>query len=251
MAFVSSSNNNNTNRAVHTAKVVNTAPRAQDNRNRESTRRNVPVKTTKYLALVSCDGLGGYDWSDQVEDGPNYALMAYSTSSLIMSKPAVETLNAKTSEDVPKGNQQIDLQEKGVIDSGCLRHMTGNMYYLIDYEEINKRYVSFGGNPKEGKITSKGTIRTGKLDFENMYFVKELKFNLFNVSQMSDKKNIVLFTDIEYVVLSPDFKLPDENYVLLRVPRKNNMYSVDLKNIIPKGGLTCLFAKATSDESRL
>nr|GFB05751.1 ribonuclease H-like domain-containing protein [Tanacetum cinerariifolium] len=45
--------------------------------------------------------------------------------------------------------------------------------------------------------------------------------------------------------------LPDENHVLLRVPRKKNMYSVDLKNIIPKGGLTCLFAKATSDESRL
>ncbi|GJY17254.1 putative ribonuclease H-like domain-containing protein [Tanacetum coccineum] len=37
----------------------------------------------------------------------------------------------------------------------------------------------------------------------------------------------------------------------LRVPRKNHMYSVDLKNIVPKGGLTCLFAKATSDESKL
>ncbi|GJW68939.1 ribonuclease H-like domain-containing protein [Tanacetum coccineum] len=46
-------------------------------------------------------------------------------------------------------------------------------------------------------------------------------------------------------------KLLDESQVLLRVPRKNNMYSVDLKNIVPKGGLTCLFAKATSDESKL
>ncbi|GJX97625.1 putative ribonuclease H-like domain-containing protein [Tanacetum coccineum] len=45
--------------------------------------------------------------------------------------------------------------------------------------------------------------------------------------------------------------LTDENYVLLKVPRKNNMYSVDLKNIVPKGGLTYLFAKATSDESEL
>ncbi|GKF11559.1 hypothetical protein Tco_0049485 [Tanacetum coccineum] len=43
----------------------------------------------------------------------------------------------------------------------------------------------------------------------------------------------------------------DKSYVLLKVPRKNNMYSVDLKNIVPKGGLTCLFAKATSDESKL
>nr|GEX10476.1 hypothetical protein [Tanacetum cinerariifolium] len=57
------------------------APRAQDNMNKKSTRRNVPVETTNSLALVSCDGLGGYDWSDQAEEGPNYALMAYSTSS--------------------------------------------------------------------------------------------------------------------------------------------------------------------------
>nr|GEV75267.1 hypothetical protein [Tanacetum cinerariifolium] len=57
------------------------APRAQDNRNRESTRRNVPVETINSLASVSYDGLRGYDWSDQAEEGPNYALMAYFTSS--------------------------------------------------------------------------------------------------------------------------------------------------------------------------
>ncbi|GKA48179.1 putative ribonuclease H-like domain-containing protein [Tanacetum coccineum] len=42
--------------------------------------------------------------------------------------------------------------------------------------------------------------------------------------------------DTECVVLSPDFKLLNENHVLLRVPRKDNMYSVDLKNIVPSGG---------------
>ncbi|GKA46862.1 hypothetical protein Tco_0739745 [Tanacetum coccineum] len=58
------------------------ASRNQDNRNMESTRRIVPVETTTYNALVSCDGLGRYDWSDQAEEGPtNYALMAYSSSS--------------------------------------------------------------------------------------------------------------------------------------------------------------------------
>ncbi|GJY37605.1 ribonuclease H-like domain-containing protein [Tanacetum coccineum] len=45
--------------------------------------------------------------------------------------------------------------------------------------------------------------------------------------------------------------LTDENHVLLNVPRKDNMYSVDLKNVIPQGGLICLFAKATPDESNL
>ncbi|GJU14637.1 putative ribonuclease H-like domain-containing protein [Tanacetum coccineum] len=112
-------------------------------------------------------------------------------------------------------------------------------------------YVSFGGNSKGGKITGKGKIKTGKLDFEDVYFINELKFNLFSVSQMCDKKNSVLFTGTECVVLSPDFKLTDESHVLLKVPRKDNMYNVDLKNVIPQGGLTCLFAKPTPDESNL
>ncbi|GJR56872.1 putative ribonuclease H-like domain-containing protein [Tanacetum coccineum] len=65
------------------------------------------------------------------------------------------------------------------------------------------------------------------------------------------KLNSVLFTDTRCFVLSPDFKLADESQVLLKVPRKNNMYSVDMKNIVPKESLTCLVAKATLDESML
>ncbi|GJZ00714.1 putative ribonuclease H-like domain-containing protein [Tanacetum coccineum] len=57
------------------------APRNQDNKNKEISRRSVLVETTTSTTLVSCDGLGGYDWSDQAEEGPNYALMAYSSSS--------------------------------------------------------------------------------------------------------------------------------------------------------------------------
>nr|GEW38394.1 hypothetical protein [Tanacetum cinerariifolium] len=55
---------------------------------------------------------------------------------------------------------------------------------------------------------------------------------------MCDKKNSVLFTNTECLVLSPDFKLPNESQVLLRVPRENNMYNVNLKNIVPSGDLT-------------
>nr|GEX80461.1 ribonuclease H-like domain-containing protein [Tanacetum cinerariifolium] len=156
-----------------------------------------------------------------------------------------------TTVKAPMGNPQHALKDKGVIDSGCSRHMIGNMSYFSDFEKINGGYVAFGGNPKGGKITRKGKIRTGKLDFDDVYFVKELKFNLFSVSQMCDKKNIVLFTNTECIVLSPEFKLPDENQVLLRVPRENNMYNVDLNNIVSSGDLTCLFANATLDESNL
>ncbi|GJR56518.1 ribonuclease H-like domain-containing protein [Tanacetum coccineum] len=148
-------------------------------------------------------------------------------------------------------NPQYTVQDQGIFDSGCSRHMTGNKSFLTDYQEIDGGFVAFGGSPKGGKITGKGKIRTGKLDFEDVYFVKELKFNLFSVSQMCDKKNSVLFTETECLVLSPDFKLLDESQVLLKVPRQNNMYSFDLKNVVPSGGLTCLFAKATIDESNL
>ncbi|GJW77863.1 ribonuclease H-like domain-containing protein [Tanacetum coccineum] len=57
------------------------APRNQENRNRENTRRVMLVETTTSNALMSCDGVG-YDWSDQAEEGPtNFALMAYSSTS--------------------------------------------------------------------------------------------------------------------------------------------------------------------------
>nr|GEX24882.1 hypothetical protein [Tanacetum cinerariifolium] len=127
----------------------------------------------------------------------------------------------------------------------------GNMSYLSDFEELNGGYFAFGGNPKGGNSSGKEKIKTGKLDFDDVYFVKELKFNLFSVSQMCDKKNSVLFTDTECLVLSPDFKLLNESQVLLRVSKENNMYNVNLKNIVHTGDLTCLFTKATTNESNL
>ncbi|GKC15053.1 putative ribonuclease H-like domain-containing protein [Tanacetum coccineum] len=132
-----------------------------------------------------------------------------------------------------------------------LRHMTGNKFYLSDYQDIDGGFVAFGGSSKGGKITGKGKIRTDKLYFEDAYFIKKLKFNVFSVSQMCDKKYSVLFTETECLVLSPNFKLLDESQVLLKTPRQNNMYSFDLKNIVPLVDLTCLFSKAAIDESNL
>ncbi|GKC92099.1 hypothetical protein Tco_1157541 [Tanacetum coccineum] len=88
------------------------------------------------------------------------------------------------------------LQNKGMVDSGCSRYMTGNKAYLAEYQDFNGGPVAFGGS--KGYITGKGKIKIGKLDFEDVCFVKELQhFNLFFVSQMCDKKNKVLFTDSE------------------------------------------------------
>ncbi|GJZ02758.1 ribonuclease H-like domain-containing protein [Tanacetum coccineum] len=169
-------------------------------------------------------------------------------------RPNLAVVNAVRANQVNANRPQHghpQKEDQGYVDSGCSRHMTGNMSYLSDFKEFDGGYVTFRGGAKGGKITGKGTLKTGKLDFEDVYFVKELQFNLFSVSQMCDKKNSVLFTDTGCFVLSPDFKLADESQVLLKVPRKNNMYSVDMKNIVPKESLTCLVAKATLDESML
>nr|GEY94920.1 putative ribonuclease H-like domain-containing protein [Tanacetum cinerariifolium] len=174
-----------------------------------------------------------------------------SNSSLKVTAAKAQVVSAAKGKKEKWGNPQYALKDKGVIDSRCSRHMTGYMSYLSNFQELNGGYVAFGGNTKGGKISGKGNIKTGKLDFKDVYFVKELKFNPFNVSQICDKKNKVLFTDSKCLVLSPDFKLPDESQVLLRVPKENNMYTVNLKDIVPFGDLTCLFAKATTDESNL
>nr|GEU37808.1 hypothetical protein [Tanacetum cinerariifolium] len=140
----------------------------------------------------------------------------------------------------PKRNSQ---SPREIFNSGCSRHMTGNKSFLTDYQEFNGRFVPFEGSPKGGKIYGKGKVRTGKLDFEDVYFVKELKFNLFSISQICDKKKSVLFTKTEYLVLSPDFKLLDENQVLLKVPRHFNMYNFDLKNVAPSGVNTACYVR--------
>nr|GEV29092.1 ribonuclease H-like domain-containing protein [Tanacetum cinerariifolium] len=148
-----------------------------------------------------------------------------------------------------KGSSQNNIDDKGYWDSGCSRYMTGNISYLSDYEPFDVGYMSFGQGGC--KITGKGTIKTDKLEFENVYFVKDLKYNLFSVSQICDNKNSVLFTDSKCIVLERDFKLLDDANMLLRIPRQHNMYSIDLNNIVPHKDLTCLVAKASVDEGIL
>ncbi|GJY93001.1 hypothetical protein Tco_0508783 [Tanacetum coccineum] len=73
------------------------------------------------------------------------------------------------------GNPEILLQDHAVVDSGCSSYMTGNKAYLSDYEDFNGGFVSFGSDPKGGKITGKGKIKTANLDFDDVYFLDELK----------------------------------------------------------------------------
>ncbi|GKD75397.1 ribonuclease H-like domain-containing protein [Tanacetum coccineum] len=117
-----------------------------------------------------------------------------------------------------------NMVDRGIFDSGCSGHMTGNKDQLEDFEEFNGGSVTFGGS--KGYISIKGKIRFGNLDFDSMSFVKELgHFNLFSISQICDKQH--------------------------KVPRHHNMYSFDMKTPTPAKSFACLIAKATSDESKM
>ncbi|GKB64119.1 putative ribonuclease H-like domain-containing protein [Tanacetum coccineum] len=197
--------------------------------NKVNTTKTISVNTAKGKSVLSTAGKQGVNWRPK----------------------------GKEIDDVSKNSRSyicdphVALKDTGIFDSECSRHMTGNKSYLIDYQDHDRGFVAFADSSKGGKITRKGRNKTENLDFEDVYFVKELKFNLFSISQMCDMKNSVFFTETECLILSPDFKLPDENQLMLKIPRKDNMYSFDLKNIVPSNGLTCLFAKATNDESNM
>nr|GEY56096.1 hypothetical protein [Tanacetum cinerariifolium] len=194
-------------------------------------------KLTRFeSASEDLDTFLGSQRSDKNKKGLGYSAVPPFCSSLLSSQERY-------------GNSQNIIDDKGYWDSGCSRNMTGNISYLSDYEPYDVGYVSFGQGG--GKITGKGIIKTDKLEFENVYFMKDLKYNLFSVSQICDNKNSVLFTDYECIMLGRDFKLKDDTNVLLRTPRQNNMYSIDLNNIATHKDLTCLVAKPSVDESML
>ncbi|GJZ58802.1 putative ribonuclease H-like domain-containing protein [Tanacetum coccineum] len=169
----------------------------------------------------------------------------------VRSKQPVPTNNTNSFSPVrPQDHPLKNMGDRGIFDSGCSGHMTGNKDHLDDFEEFKGGSVTFGGS--KGYITGKGRIKVGNLEFDSVSFVKELgHFNLFSISQICDKQHKVLFTETECLVVTPDFKMPDENQILLKVPRQHNMYSFDMKTPGPAKSFACLIAKATSDESKL
>ncbi|GKB60159.1 putative ribonuclease H-like domain-containing protein [Tanacetum coccineum] len=109
------------------------------------------------------------------------------------------------------GNPQMDLQDQGVIDSGCSRHMTGNMSYLTDFEEIDGGYVAFGGNPKGGKITCRGTKACD--DAEGGDSSKDVESNDQEKNDNVNSTNNVNATstnEVNVIGAKTSIKLPDD-----------------------------------------
>nr|GEU31664.1 hypothetical protein [Tanacetum cinerariifolium] len=128
---------------------------------------------------------------------PRYAYLVITKSKSPIRRYITRRPSSKTSNSPPRvtavkasvGNPQHTLKDKGVIDSGCSRHMTWNMSYLSDFKELHGGYVAFRGNPKGDNITGKGKIKTdplgkfkGKVDegFLVGYPVCSNAFRVFN-----------------------------------------------------------------------
>nr|GEW77201.1 reverse transcriptase [Tanacetum cinerariifolium] len=143
-----------------------------------------------------------------------------------------------------------------------LMHEDLEQIYEDDLEEIDLKWQLALLSMRAKRIvnvedtSSKAMVVIDGAGFDWSYMANDeaptsMAFMDFSDSEMCDKKNSVLFTDTECVFMSLDSKLADESHVLLKVPRKNNMYSVYMKNIIPIKDLTCLVAMTINDESML
>ncbi|KAI3820081.1 hypothetical protein L1987_13937 [Smallanthus sonchifolius] len=124
------------------------------------------------------------------------------------------------------GHSKGTISNHWYVDSGCSRHMTGNMALLQDVKPFRGGYVALAGE-KGGSITCQGVVSNGYVSFDNVNFCEQLKPNLLSVSQICDKEYSVMFDMNECLILKPGFEVP-EDWILMRAPRTNDTYQIDM-----------------------
>ncbi|GKA81384.1 retrovirus-related pol polyprotein from transposon TNT 1-94 [Tanacetum coccineum] len=118
-----------------------------------------------------------------------------------------------------KGNPQMDLQDQEVIESGCSRHMIGNMSYLTDFEEIDGGYVAFGGNSKGGKITGRATYYStnGVAERKNKTLIEAARTMLADsklpTTFWAEAVNTACYMQNRVLVIKPHNKTPYEPFL--------------------------------------
>ncbi|KAI3681304.1 hypothetical protein L6452_36094 [Arctium lappa] len=249
---VSTADRDSAARSVTTATSVSTA----ENFNAANTVSTSSKITTANKVTAACTVTTSNKFSTAKHVSAANAVSTSKTStasSKCVSKPIIVTKYSINEETKFKnlGNQQLKGKSIWHVDSGCSRHMTGNMSCLQDFKHINGGHVAFGDNLTGGKISGIGNVTKGKMKFEDVYYVDQLKYNLLSVSQVCDKQHSILFTNTECMILAPGFKVVDESMILLRTPRKDNVYCLDMDNVDSDSSLNRLLSKASVDESSL
>ncbi|GJU14865.1 hypothetical protein Tco_1142831 [Tanacetum coccineum] len=108
------------------------------------------------------------DWNSDVNTGKGKMDTDIKNSMWVWSLREITWIMCPKTVDHSCSRRLRQLQDHAVVDSGCSSHMTGNKAYISDYEDYNGGFVAFGSDPKGGKITGKGKIRTANLDFDDV-----------------------------------------------------------------------------------
>nr|GEU60411.1 uncharacterized mitochondrial protein AtMg00810-like [Tanacetum cinerariifolium] len=252
VSFNSTNSTSSTNEADNTAYGVNTT-HTQENRGKEYGRKTVPVKSPTENALIAQDRIGGYDWSYQAEEEhpTNYALMVL--TSLESSPGSDSEENVKSISDkgyhavLPPytGNYMPLKQDLVFIDkqvkSKSVDVVSNVASSNVKTVESKHESIDVKSNLQQKEYKEKGVIDSGC-----SRYMKGTNVILLSMKTMTVDLFLLEMVKVEFLE-----KLLDESQVLLRVPRKDNIYNVDLKSVVPTGGLTYLFAKATINESNL
>ncbi|GJR23298.1 hypothetical protein Tco_0971825 [Tanacetum coccineum] len=220
------------------------APRNQDNKNKESSKRSMPVETSTSTALVSCDGLGGYDWSDQAEEGPNYALMAYSSSSSDSevsndsncSKSCMETVKLLKSQ-----NDQLlrDLEKSSLLVLGYKTGLEPVEEKLEFFKKNESVYVEKINGLKWDIQVGEITIRELRKNLEKIQKEKDsIQFNVDKFENASKSFNKLIECQI---VNNCKKRLGYENYNAVPppytrnfIPATHNLYFTGLDEFVNK-----------------
>nr|GEU86785.1 ribonuclease H-like domain-containing protein [Tanacetum cinerariifolium] len=199
---------------------------------------NLNVEDTSSKAMVAIDEVG-FDWSYMADDEAitNMTFMAFldledwesEGEDKVESPPEVERKTVepsvdKVEVDIPKQNKKLAMRP--VINAKMYRPQRPRA--LIIYR--------LGANT----ISGEGWHMTGNISYLTNFKEFDGGYVAFGGGAEGGK-----------ITGKGTIRTADESHVLLKVPRKNNKYSVDMKNIVPKKNLTCLVAKATNDESML
>nr|GEV23282.1 ribonuclease H-like domain-containing protein [Tanacetum cinerariifolium] len=200
--------------------------------------RNFPTVNRKFLTTNRQFPTGGIKFSTADMGNKGKAVKA---SACWFWKPSQNLSN--------KGQFPKNIDDKGFWDSGCSRHMIGNISYLSDYETFDGGYVSFdqGGC----KITGKRTIKTGKLEFENVYFVKDLKtprqHNMYSI----DLNNIVPHKDLTCLVAkasADEENLKDLKVKIIRCDNRGEFRNKEMNNFCSQKGIKKEFNNARTPQ---
>nr|GEX23314.1 hypothetical protein [Tanacetum cinerariifolium] len=242
----------------------------RDNRNKDTPRRTIPVEASTLNALVSqCDAVDGYDWSFQADEEPtNYALMAYASfDSSSSSRSNNENKNVfeedikllkldvmlidnalvelrKKFEKAEKERDEIKLTlEKFQTSFKNLKLHSYESDDSVPTSPVTDMYKS-GEGYHVVPPSYTGTFMPPKPDlvFNDAPNASETITNVVHVELSSNKPSNDMSKTLRLdAPIIDDWTSDSEDESEIEVPRENNMYNVDLKNVVPSKDLTCLF----------